>query len=125
MDIDHPLYCASRREWRKWLERNHDKENEVWLERYKKSSGTTSVSYLEALEEAISFGWIDGKVKGIDSTKSAIRFSPRRPDSIWSKGNKDRAEKLIKEGKVTPAGLAAVESARKRGHWTRPMIQGR
>ena len=117
MDIDHPLYCASVREWHHWLEKYRAQEKEVWLLRYKKNSGTPSVTYSEAVEEAISFGWIDGKVKGIDSEKSAIRFSPRKTKSIWSKTNKDRAERLVKEGRMTPSGKATIEAAKKSGAW--------
>ena len=117
MELENSFYAASRSEWRQWLEQNHAKEKEVWLLRYKKDSPTPSVSYNEALEEALCFGWIDGKVKSVDSERSAVRFSPRKPKSIWSKINKDKAERLIKEGKMTPAGLAKIEEAKKSGAW--------
>ncbi len=124
MEIDNPLYCAGQPEWHKWLEQNHAKEKAVWLLRYKKDSATPSVTYTEALEEALCFGWIDGKVKGIDKEKSAIRFSPRKPKSLWSKTNKDKAEKLIQEGRMTPAGLAKIEEARKSGNWDNAYASG-
>lgn len=117
MEIANPLYFQTRRDWRQWLERNHARETEAWVLRYKKDSGKQSITYNEALEEALCYGWIDGRMKGIDSEKSAVRFSPRKPKSIWSKVNKDKAEKLITEGKMTPAGMEKIEAAKKSGAW--------
>ena len=117
MDVEHPLYCPGVKDWHKWLEQNHAKEPEVWLLRYHKGSATPSVSYSDALDEALAFGWIDGKVKGVDKEKSAIRFSPRKPKSIWSKINKDRAEKLIEAGRMTSSGMAAIQAAKENGNW--------
>src|SRR3990170_5364029 len=117
MEISNPLYFPTRREWRKWLEKNHAKETEAWVLRYKKDSGKPSITYEEALEEALCYGWIDGRMRGVDSEKSAVRFSPRKAKSRWSKVNKDKAEKMIAEGKMKAAGLAKIEEAKKSGAW--------
>ena len=117
MEIANPLYFPTRREWRKWLEKNHAKETEAWVLRYKKDSGKSSVTYEEALEEALCYGWIDGRMRGVDSEKSAVRFSPRKAKSRWSKVNKDKAEKMIAEGKMTAAGMTKIEDARESGAW--------
>ena len=122
MEISNPLYFPTRREWRKWLERNHAKETEAWVLRYKKDSGKPSVNYEEALNEALCYGWIDGRMKSIDAEKSAVRFSPRKARSRWSKVNKDKAEKLISEGKMTAAGLAKIEEARQSGAWANAYV---
>jgi uncharacterized protein YdeI (YjbR/CyaY-like superfamily) len=116
------LYFPTRRAWRRWLEKHHGKAAEAWVLRYKKGSSTPSLSYLEALEEALCYGWIDGRMRGVDSEKSAVRFSPRRPGSIWSKVNKDKAEKLIAEGRMTAAGMAKIEAAKKTGAWDRASV---
>ena len=117
MEIQNALYFPTRREWRKWLEKNHAKETEAWVLRYKKDSGKSSVTYEEALEEALCYGWIDGRMRGVDSEKSAVRFSPRKAKSRWSKVNKDKAEKMIAEGKMTAAGMTKIEDARESGAW--------
>jgi len=116
MDIK-PLYFKNRREWRAWLEKNADSAREVWLTHYKKSSDKVSVSLEEAVEEALCFGWIDGKLKSIDQDSFILRYSPRKAGSVWSKINKDRAEKLIASGSMTPSGLARIEEAKKNGRW--------
>ncbi|HLB27783.1 MAG TPA: YdeI/OmpD-associated family protein [Dehalococcoidales bacterium] len=117
MEIQNALYFPTRREWRKWLEKNHAKETEAWVLRYKKDSGKSSVTYEEALEEALCYGWIDGRMRGVDSEKSAVRFSPRKAKSRWSKVNKDKAEKMIAQGKMTAAGMTKIEDARESGAW--------
>src|ERR1700730_2733028 len=108
------VYAKDRRQWRAWLEKNHDKCAEIWLVYYKKDSGKPRVPYEDAVEEALCFGWIDGKIKRIDEACFAQRFTPRRPRSSWNKANIQRAERLIAEGKMTPAGLAAFNSERRR-----------
>lgn len=108
MEITETTYAASREEWRAWLEQNHDKAPEIWLVYYKKNSGKPSVSYDEAVEEALCFGWIDGITKTLDADRYAQRFTPRRPKSNWSEPNKRRVEKMIREGRMTPAGLAKI-----------------
>jgi uncharacterized protein YdeI (YjbR/CyaY-like superfamily) len=116
MDIE-ALYFTDRKQWRQWLEDNHDKQREVWLVHYKKKSGRNSVNLDEAVEEAICFGWIDGKLKRIDEDGFILKYTPRKANSVWSKINKERAQKLIKAGKMTAAGLAKIKEARENGFW--------
>jgi uncharacterized protein YdeI (YjbR/CyaY-like superfamily) len=117
MNKENALYFKNRQEWRWWLEDNHDSVQEVWLLHYKKHSNMTSVSLNEAVEEAICFGWIDGILNSIDKECFILRYSPRKANSVWSKINKDRAEKLISSGRMTSTGLAAIEEAKKNGYW--------
>ena len=106
-------------EWRAWLAANHEQSESIWLVYFKKGASRTSVSYDEAVEEAICFGWIDSKVQSIDDESYRQLFSPRRPGSIWSKLNKQRIEKVISEGRMTQAGLAKIEAAKADGSWSR------
>ena len=108
------VYVKDRREWRAWLQKNHDKCDEIWLVYYKKDSGQPRVPYEDAVEEALCFGWIDTKIKKIDEACFAQRFTPRRPRSSWNKANIQRAERLIAERKMMPAGLAAFNSKHRR-----------
>jgi uncharacterized protein YdeI (YjbR/CyaY-like superfamily) len=101
------LYLKTREEWRKWLEENHSTTDEVWLIYYKKISGKPRIPYADAVEEALCFGWIDGKIKRINEDYYIQRFTPRRPGSRWSKYNMERVHKLIKEGQMKLAGLEA------------------
>lgn len=110
-------YVKNRDEWRDWLSKNHEKENELWLLFYKKETGQTSIPYAEAVEEALCFGWIDSIIKKIDDTKYVRKFTPRNVDSYWSKLNKKRAEKMIEQGKMTEVGLAKIEKAKESGLW--------
>ena len=91
--------------FRKWLEKNHSKKDELWLGYYKKGSGKKSITYKEALEEVLCFGWIDGISKGIDEEKYCQRYTPRRKGSIWSAVNIKKAEELISSGKIHTSGL--------------------
>jgi uncharacterized protein YdeI (YjbR/CyaY-like superfamily) len=108
---------ASLDEWRKWIAENHDKSNGVWLRFFKKDSGEKTVTYSEALEEALCYGWIDGQVNKFDDQSYIQRFTPRRPKSIWSKRNTEKAERLIREGKMKKAGMEQVELAKADGRW--------
>jgi uncharacterized protein YdeI (YjbR/CyaY-like superfamily) len=117
MNIDKALRLKDSQEWRKWLEHNHDKETEAWLVMYKKRSKETGLQYDEALEEALCFGWIDGKLKSIDEERFILRYSPRKANSVWSKINRDKAELLIARGRMTIAGLAKIEEAKQNGLW--------
>ena len=108
MEIGKTLYVSTRNEWRKWLKKNHDIEKEIWLIYYRKATGKTRISYNEAVEEALCYGWIDSTIKKLDDERLAQRFSPRRKDSQLSQANKERIDKLIAEGKMTQAGLDAV-----------------
>ncbi len=114
---DQQLYFANRGEWRAWLEANHATAKEVWLVIYKKHTGQLGLSYEEAVEEALCFGWIDGLLHRIDDEKYALRYSPRKKGSIWSEVNKRRVRKLIKQGRMTEAGLAKIRDAKANGEW--------
>jgi len=111
MEIGKTLDVKDRKEWRSWLSKNHDKEKEIWFVFYRKASGKKNISYVDALEEALCFGWIDGTVKGIDEEKFCQRFSPRRFNSNLSEMNRERIRRLIKSGEMTPAGLKAVSKS--------------
>src|SRR5438132_12271726 len=94
----------------KWLGANHAKSKELWVGFYKKNSGKPSITWPESVDEALCFGWIDGVRKNIDEESYQIRFSPRKPRSIWSAVNMRNAERLIKEGRMRPAGLKAYQA---------------
>ena len=102
---------------RTWLEMNHALSDGIWLKFYKKGSGTLSVVYAEALDEALCYGWIDGQLKAGDKNYYLQRFTPRRPRSTWSKRNISHVERLEKEGLMKPSGLKAVEDAKRDGRW--------
>src|SRR5689334_19396797 len=104
-----PLFFPTPTFWRKWLEENHDKETELLVGFYKTKSGKPSITWPQSVEEALCFGWIDGIRKGIDEESYTIRFTPRKPKSIWSAININLVEKLMKEGRMQPAGLKAFE----------------
>jgi uncharacterized protein YdeI (YjbR/CyaY-like superfamily) len=95
--------------WREWLEANHKQATEVWLVHHKKETGHPQVAYEAAVEEAICFGWIDGKVRKLDEARYARLFTPRRPKSTWSRINIGRARRMIEEGKMTAAGAAVFD----------------
>ena len=103
------LSVVTRDEWRKWLEKNYTTEKEVWLVFYKKHTRIPSILYNDAVEEALCFGWIDSIIKRIDDEKFVRKFTPRKHKSTWSELNKKRAKKMIKEGKMTDAGLAHID----------------
>ena len=108
MENGETLYVTDCEDFRKWLEQNHKSKKEIWLIQYKKAAKKPSINYVEAVEEALCFGWIDNTEKSMDSERYATRFSPRRPKSNWTETNKERARRLIAEGKMTEAGLAAL-----------------
>jgi uncharacterized protein YdeI (YjbR/CyaY-like superfamily) len=108
MEIGETLYVTDRDDFRKWLIRNHQTKKEIWLVQYKKATKKPSINYVEAVEEAICFGWIDGFEKSMDAERYATRFSPRRAKSNWTNTNKDRARRMIAEGRMTPAGRATL-----------------
>jgi uncharacterized protein YdeI (YjbR/CyaY-like superfamily) len=103
--------------FRDWLEENHDKKSEIWVGLYKKAYWERGINYDQALDEALCFGWIDGLAKRYDEVSYMQRFTPRRARSIWSKINTGHVARLIKEGKMMPSGLEAVEAAKKDGRW--------
>jgi len=111
MDLGKTLYVTDRKKWRSWLAKNHNKEKEIWLVYYRKSSSKKRIPYNDAVEEALCYGWIDSTVKGIDEEMFAQRFTPRRPNSVLSQMNKERIRRLIKQKKMTDKGLTAVKHA--------------
>jgi uncharacterized protein YdeI (YjbR/CyaY-like superfamily) len=119
--MEKTLYVKTRDEWRRWLESNHKKKSEIWLVYYKKHTGKPRISYDDAVEEALCFGWIDSIVKRVDDERFMQKFTPRREKSVWSAHNKKRALKLIREGRMTDAGLARVDEAKKSGAWNNTM----
>ena len=102
------ILFKTRYDFRSWLEQNHDKESELWLIYYKKHTNVESISYNDAVEEALCYGWIDGKVRTIDVESYMQRCTPRRSKSVWSKVNKKRCLKMISEGKIADAFKARV-----------------
>jgi len=112
-----PRLFKTRRAWRDWLARNHDLSKGIWLVYYKKGSGKKSVTYEEALQEALCFGWIDSTVNRVDEERYKQKYTPRNERSIWSASNKARVERLIAEGLMATAGLAKVEAAKRNGSW--------
>ena len=111
------LPFASKKKWADWLARQHDKSSGVWLKLAKKGSEIPSVTYDEAVEVALCYGWIDGQKKGFDDKYWLQKFTPRGARSIWSKINTEKAQKLIKSGEMKPTGLQAIEAAKQDGRW--------
>lgn len=108
MDITETFYAADRTAWRQWLADHHASAREIWLIMYSQQSGKPTVAYLEAVEEALCFGWIDGIAKKIDNERRAQRFTPRRSKSHWTQLNIERARRLIEAGLMTEAGRAIL-----------------
>lgn len=112
-----PLPFATPADWRAWLQAHHATTPELTLKLYKKASGTPSITWEEAVIEALAFGWIDSTKRPGGSDHWLQRFSPRKPRSGWSQKNRTHVEKLIAEGRMTPAGLAQVQAAKADGRW--------
>ena len=110
-------HAKTGKEWRKWLENNCLSEKSVWLIIYHKDSETKSVYYEEAVEEAICFGWIDSIAHKRDEESKYQFFARRKPQSNWSKANRERAEKMLAQGKMTPSGQKLIDLAKKQGTW--------
>jgi uncharacterized protein YdeI (YjbR/CyaY-like superfamily) len=121
MQIEKPIetfYPSNKQEWRDWLEVNHDTKLSIWVIFYKKSSNIPTITWSESVDEALCYGWIDSVKKSIDSEKSIQFFSRRKPNSTWSKINKEKIKSLIENGKMTEAGLKCIEIAKQNGTWT-------
>ncbi len=112
------FYAKTRKDWRDWLQKNHQTEKSVWLVIYKKASKTSSVYYPEAVDEALCFGWIDSLPNKRDENSYYQFFSKRNPKSNWSKVNKEKVKKLISEGLMEKAGYEMIEIAKATGTWT-------
>jgi uncharacterized protein YdeI (YjbR/CyaY-like superfamily) len=108
---------ANQQIWEQWLEQNHLEANGVWIQFYKKKSGIASVTYPEALDVALCYGWIDAQLKSIDELSYKQHFTPRRAKSIWSKRNIEHVARLIREVRMKPAGIKQVEAAQADGRW--------
>ncbi|MGH2580310.1 MAG: YdeI/OmpD-associated family protein [Actinomycetota bacterium] len=111
------LPFASPAQWEEWLENNHAESQGIWIKMAKKASGIESVHYPDVLESALCFGWIDGRREALDERYFLQRFTPRRQRSRWSRINCEKVERLIRQGRMRPAGLAEVERAKADGRW--------
>src|SRR5450759_1983157 len=108
MEIGETLLVHTRQEWREWLAVHIQIHKEIWLVFYKKSAHRSGISFEDAIEEALCFGWIDSQLKGINEQTYAIRFTPRRTQSQWKAGKRARDARMMSEGKMTEAGLAVL-----------------
>src|SRR5579871_1299399 len=111
------LHFRSPVDFRQWLEENHTKSEGIWLRIFKKDSHEKSLTYAEALDQALCYGWIDGQKKSSDKLSWLQKFTPRRPKSAWSKINTRHVARLIKAGMMTPAGMEPVAAAKADGRW--------
>jgi uncharacterized protein YdeI (YjbR/CyaY-like superfamily) len=111
------LPFESKKKFAEWLAKNHDKSAGAWLKLAKKDAEIPSVTYKEAVNVALCYGWIDGQAKSFDDKHWLVKFTPRRPKSIWSQINTKRVEQLIASGEMKPSGLKAVEAAKQDGRW--------
>jgi uncharacterized protein YdeI (YjbR/CyaY-like superfamily) len=111
------FHPKTRSQWRKWLEKNHAISPGIWLVYYKTETGKRKFSYADAVEEALCFGWIDSLPRKLDNERAMLKYSPRKPKSVWSKINKQRIDRLIKDKLMTAAGLAKIELAKANGSW--------
>ncbi|MGH9118542.1 MAG: YdeI/OmpD-associated family protein, partial [Acidimicrobiales bacterium] len=111
------LIIRSRSEWRAWLADNHDRSPGIWVVTYKKAGDGPHVPYAEVVEEALCFGWIDGRGRRLDDQRTRLLVTPRRPASGWSRVNKERIARLLAAGAMTPAGIVVVEAAKASGTW--------
>ncbi len=117
MGPEKPAFFENKAEWRRWLQKNHETATEIWILAYKVHTGRRCLTYAEALDEALCYGWIDSRLKRIDDEKHMWRFAPRKPNSIWSLNNRRHAERLIREGRMTRFGLERIEDGKRSGKW--------
>lgn len=115
---ENSTHPATRAEWRAWLEQNHTRPNGVWMISYKKAAGKPTVTYDEAVEEALCFGWIDSKGNRLDDERTMLWFAPRKPRTGWSKPNKERVARLLAAGLIAEAGRAKIDAAQQDGSWS-------
>jgi uncharacterized protein YdeI (YjbR/CyaY-like superfamily) len=117
-NTDQPILpFESAKAWDAWIAKNHSGSDGVWLQIFKKDSGKRTVTYDEALDSALCYGWIDGQKKSYNKESFLQKFTPRRPKSVWSKRNQDHVARLIKSKRMKPAGLKAIAAAKKDGRW--------
>ena len=112
---------GNRQDWRNWLRKHHADKAEVWVVFFKKTASRTNLSYNDAVEEALCFGWIDGMKRSIDEERYMHRFSPRKPGSKWSPSNLERVRRMIDAGLITKAGEQSIADAKKSGAWDSPV----
>jgi uncharacterized protein YdeI (YjbR/CyaY-like superfamily) len=113
------VHAKTREEWRRWLEQHHGRARGAWLVSWKSHTGRPSVAYEEAVEEALCFGWIDGQAATLDGDRRLQWFAPRKQGSGWARSNKERVERLERDGRMTDAGRRVIEAAKADGSWTR------
>lgn len=118
MDDAERVQPATPAEWRTWLDDNHDSQQGVWLVTWKKHTGRATVTYDEAVTEALAVGWVDSKGQRLDEDRTMLWFCPRRAASGWSRPNKERVERLHAEGRMGPAGQRAIDVAKDNGSWS-------
>lgn len=111
--------ASIRADWRNWLMKHHRREKGVWLVTFKKASGMPHLTYNDAVEEGLCFGWVDSKPGKVDELRSKLWFAPRKAGTGWSKPNKERVKRLIEAGLMHVAGLSKVEAAKKDGSWSK------
>lgn len=116
---DTDTFCPeSRQAWRQWLKKNHRSKQSVWLVYYRKKSAVPSITWSEAVDEALCFGWIDSTKKSVDAETFMQFFCKRKTTSVWSKINKGKVQQLMEEGLMTQAGYKSIEVAKENGSWT-------
>jgi uncharacterized protein YdeI (YjbR/CyaY-like superfamily) len=111
------VHADDRATWRAWLEANHATARGAWMVTWRASSGRPRLDYEDAVEEALCFGWVDSTGGQVDAERGKLYFAPRKPRSAWAATNKARAERLIRAGRMAPAGVAAIERAKANGSW--------
>lgn len=112
------IHPETRPEWRAWLEAHHDTSPGVWVVLWRATTGKGGVTYDDLVEEALCFGWIDGRANPLDDERSMLMMTRRKPTSAWARSNKERVERLTAEGRMTDAGLRAIETAKANESWT-------
>ena len=113
------VHPKTRKAWRQWFQKNHVSSPGIWLIYYKKGTGKPRVNYDESVEEALCFGWIDSLPRKLDDERAMLKFTPRKPKSVWSDLNKKRVEQLVKNKLMTAAGLDKIDRAKKDGSWNK------
>ena len=118
MHKDTPVFLFNTaKEWEEWFHNNHDKSSAIWMKFAKKNTSAVSITYDEALQIALCYGWIDGLINKYDEIYYVTRFTPRKPKSLWSKTNQASVKKLLADGKMQPSGMTTIEIARANGSW--------
>ena len=125
MSEENPRLFKTITDWRNWLTENHADDKVIWLVLQKKASKKEGIQYEEAVIEALTYGWIEGKMKSLNEDEFKQRFTPRRKNSVWSLRNRERVEKLLAEGRMNPAGMKTVEEAKQNGRWDKATSSSR